>query len=600
MKKIENMKEVIHNLCAVLKLIFCLKKRYLIIVTAISLISTITPFATLILSQQLLNGLQQNNSNWNYLIFILSVYIFIQFISACVNVLQGFCFGKFSEYVRCELSKYYDRLCAKLTVQDFENDTIYDMIQRAEYGFGSRPVIIFNNFMGLFNGLISIIFSAVVLVQWNVWILLGFIILPLVCFNYFKKVSDYDYRIQYERVPMQRKSWYFTYLLTKDYYIKEVRILGLTDFLLKSKHDITDVLYNQNVDLLKKKSILKAGYNCVNFVFLFIIVFIALVETFNGKIMIGNFMTYVNTSTKVGNHITSIFDSLFALYSDSLYCENVIEFIDYVQKNHSEEHVEEKIVIDEIKEILIKKLYFKYPKSNSYALKNINFEIRKNDIVVFIGENGSGKTTLIKILLGIYDDYEGEILINGIELKKIDKKTYLKQISTIFQDYNCYEFKVKNNIEFGDIAKIHCKDDLENVSKLVLAHNFIHRLPNKYEQQVGNWFKGGIQLSGGEWQKLALARGLLKNSELYIFDEPTSSLDPTSEYNFFTNVISVFKNKIGIFVTHRFINARIANKIIVLREGEIIEYGTHEILMKQKKYYYKMYVLQQGFINEEK
>lgn len=156
----------------------------------------------------------------------------------------------------------------------------------------------------------------------------------------------------------------------------------------------------------------------MNFVFLFIIVFIALVETFNGKIMIGNFMTYVNTSTKVGNHITSIFDSLFALYSDSLYCENVIEFIDYVQKNHSEEHVEEKIVIDEIKEILIKKLYFKYPKSNSYALKNINFEIRKNDIVVFIGENGSGKTTLIKILLGIYDDYEGEILINGIELKK--------------------------------------------------------------------------------------------------------------------------------------------------------------------------------------
>lgn len=125
-------------------------------------------------------------------------------------------------------------------------------------------------------------------------------------------------------------------------------------------------------------------------------------------------------------------------------------------------------------------------------------------------------------------------------------------------------------------------------------------MPNKYEQQVGNWFKGGIQLSGGEWQKLALARGLLKNSELYIFDEPTSSLDPTSEYNFFTNVISVFKNKIGIFVTHRFINARIANKIIVLREGEIIEYGTHEILMKQKKYYYKMYVLQQGFINEEK
>lgn len=589
----KRLKKVIHNLFYVLKLMFNLKKGYLCVVIITSILVTIIPFVTLLLSQQLLNELQSNASNIKQLVYILSIYILIQFISTAINVFQGLCMGKYSEYVECELSKSYDKLCSKLSLKDFEDDKIYDMIQRAEYEFGSRPNLIFNNFLKLLNGIVGICFSIAILVRWHVWILFGFIILPLVCFKYFKKVSDLEYKTLYERTSVQRKSWYLTYLLTRDYYIKEVRTLGLTDYLLKKKFTIKDFLYNQNVDILKKKSFLRIRYQFVNFMFLFVIIFVALFETFYKVILIGNFMTYINTATKVGNYISSVVDSLFALYSDSLYCENIIVFMDYVEKKYTDKNLKHGLIIDDIEKIELINISYRYCKSSLYVLNNINLEIKKNDIVAFVGENGSGKTTLIKLMLGLYEDYEGEILVNGIDLKLIDKTNYIEKISSIFQDFNNYEFTVEDNIKFGDINRNVSIQDIENAAKLVSADGFIEKLPSKYKQQVGNWFAGGTQLSGGQWQKLALARGIIRDSKLYIFDEPTSSLDPSSEYMFFKNMITVFKEKIGIFVTHRFINAKIANKIIVFKNGEIVESGCHDELINHKKYYYKMYNLQQ-------
>lgn len=592
MKKKMSLKKVLHNLLYVLKLMFNLRKSYLYLILILSILMTFIPFITLILSQKLLNELQYSNNDIKQVVYILCTYIFIQLVSTISNVLQSYYMGKYEEYVKRELRNYYDKLCAKLSLKDFENDKIYDMIQRAEYEMGSRPILIFNNFIKLLKGLIGISLSIIILVHWHIWILLGFITLPLVCFNYFKKVSELEYKTLYERTSLQRKSWYLTYLMTKDYYIKEVRTLRLTDYFLNEIYNIREVLYYQNIGILKKKNILKIQYQFINFIFLSIIIFTALFETFYKRILIGNFMTYINTSTKVSTYVSSIVDSLFALYSDSLYCENVITFIEYIEKKQNREKLNLNLKIKDIKKIEFINVSYKYFKSNSYVLKDINLVIEKNDIVAFVGENGSGKTTLIKLILGLYDDYEGKILINGIDLKDIDKNDYINKISSIFQDYNNYEFTIKDNIKFGDITTNLDLNNIESAAKLVMANDFINKLPNKYEQQVGNWFIGGVQLSGGQWQKLALGRGVIRDAKLYIFDEPTASLDPSSEYDFFTNMVNVFKNKIGIFVTHRFINVRIANKIIVFKKGEILESGTHDELMKKKNYYFEMYNLQ--------
>lgn len=590
--KIIEIKERVCNLFIVFNLLLKLKKSYLIVIITLSIFIAIIPFITLLLSQLLLNSLQNGNVLLNELIGILVIYITFQFFGAMSNVLNTYIQGKYNEYASCELSKYFDRLCSKLSIRDFENDNIYDMIQRAEYEMGMRPITVLNHFISLINGIFGISFSIIILINWHIWILIGFIILPIACFKYFKIVSEIEYKTIYERTSVQRKSWYLTYLLTKDYYIKEVRTLGLTNFLLKEKFKIKDLIFNQNTNILKKKSKFKLLYQFLNFLFLFAIILIALMEAYNKTIMIGNFTTYITTSSKVENYINVIADSLFNLYSDSLYCSNIVTFIEHVNQNYKSN--QEGIRInDKITTIQLKNVSYKYPNTNQYALKNINLSLSSNDIVAFVGENGSGKTTLIKIILGLYTDYEGEILINDKELKEIDHSDYLNRISTIFQDYNNYEFTVQENIRYGDPKHEVSFETMLNAAKLTRASDFIEKLPKAYNQQVGNWFAGGVQLSGGQWQKLALARGLVKKSDVYIFDEPTSSLDPTSEFHFFKNMLEVFKNNIGLFVTHRFINAKLANKILVFKDGNIIEIGSHEDLIKNKRYYYNMYILQQ-------
>lgn len=590
--KIIEIKERVCNLFIVFNLLLKLKKSYLIVILTLSIFIAIIPFITLLLSQLLLNSLQNGNVLLNELIGILVIYITFQFFGAMSNVLNTYIQGKYNEYASCELSKYFDRLCSKLSIRDFENDNIYDMIQRAEYEMGMRPITVLNHFISLINGIFGISFSIIILINWHIWILIGFIILPIACFKYFKIVSEIEYKTIYERTSVQRKSWYLTYLLTKDYYIKEVKTLGLTNFLLKEKFKIKDLIFNQNTNILKKKSKFKLLYQFLNFLFLFAIILIALMEAYNKTIMIGNFTTYITTSSKVENYINVIADSLFNLYSDSLYCSNIVTFIEHVNQNYKSN--QEGIRInDKITTIQLKNVSYKYPNTNQYALKNINLSLSSNDIVAFVGENGSGKTTLIKIILGLYTDYEGEILINDKELKEIDHSDYLNRISTIFQDYNNYEFTVQENIRCGDPKHEVSFETMLNAAKLTRASDFIEKLPKAYNQQVGNWFAGGVQLSGGQWQKLALARGLVKKSDVYIFDEPTSSLDPTSEFHFFKNMLEVFKNNIGLFVTHRFINAKLANKIIVFKDGNIIESGSHEDLIKNKRYYYNMYILQQ-------
>lgn len=198
--------------------------------------------------------------------------------------------------------------------------------------------------------------------------------------------------------------------------------------------------------------------------------------------------------------------------------------------------------------------------------------------------------TLLKILSGMYLDYEGSILIDGIELRDIDQTSLSKKVSVIFQDYNKYQFTVKENIGFGDILDLNNINKIKKSAELANADIFINKLNKKYEQQVGTWFAGGTQLSGGQWQKLAISRLFMnEKASIYILDEPTSSLDIISEHNFFLDFSKNISNSIVIFSTHRFVSAKFSNKILVLDNGKLIECGTHDNLIKKKGKYYKMY-----------
>ena len=343
----------------------------------------------------------------------------------------------------------------------------------------------------------------------------------------------------------------------------------------------------------KRKNIFNFFYQLLNTLFSLIIVALAMLEALSSKLLLGSLMTYINTTTKVESAINNIASSCFTLYTDSVYCEYILSFFRLVD-NKKYQNNEEKIKIDSIKNIELKNVSYRYKNRKNYSLKNISLKLNSGEINALVGENGSGKTTLIKILTGLYTDYEGTVLVNDIDLRKIDMKDYQNKISTVFQDYNNYEFDAKNNIGVGDITQINNKEKIIKAAKLTGADDIIQTLPNKYDQQLGNWFSGGIQLSGGQWQKIAIARSLIRCASMYILDEPTAALDPSAEYSFFKNFRNNILDKIGIFVTHRFSNVKIADNIFVLKDGKLIEQGTHKSLMNNKGDYAKLYNIQIG------
>lgn len=245
--------------------------------------------------------------------------------------------------------------------------------------------------------------------------------------------------------------------------------------------------------------------------------------------------------------------------------------------------------MDKIESIEFINVSFIYPGQTVYALKDLNFKIQTNDSVAFVGRNGSGKSTIIKLMTGLYDDFTGEILINSISIHNYSKDTLYKKIGVIFQDFIQFDFTVRENIGFGDLEKMDNTSKIWNSAQLTGADELIKSFPNQIDQQLGRNFEGGVQISGGQWQKIAISRAFFKDADLYIMDEPSSFLDPESEKQVFLQFQNYIEGKIGVYISHRYTSVLYANRIIVLNEGQVVECGTHQQLIVKRGIYYKLF-----------
>lgn len=585
MSKIKSLK---YNVVYVLKLVLNYKKRYLVGLVVLTIINAILPFISIINVQIIINTVQMKLP-FEILVNSITIFVVINILMIICANLYSYLLSVYSDYLYLVLNNKLLDETNKFNFKDFENTVIYNVIQRAEEEIGVRPISLITSILSMLSGFITLISSLVILLSWNSKIVILFLLLPIFAIFYFMKISKYEYNIKFNRTTYERKSWYIAHLLTKDTYIKEVKMLRLFDYLITEFKKLRLKFHLQNKKIAQKKSFFTFIYNMMNNFIALFIVLKAILDTYKGALLVGNLMTVINTSSKVENAIKSLVNTMFNIYQDGLFCSNIVTFF---QLKHESFEGNSKIHITSINSIEIINLSYKYHGRQEYALKNVSMKLSKGDRVAIVGENGSGKSTLIKILCKLYDDYEGEILVNGISLKDINMINYGLLISTVFQDYNQYQFTVQENIGFGDVERLDEIEIVQEASKLSGAAEFIENLPNKYDQQVGLWFENGTQLSGGQWQKLAISRAFMKNAELFIFDEPTASLDPSAEFEFFKNYSSKIQEKIGIFVTHRFTNAKFTNKIIVMHKGEIVANGTHEELMKSNLEYKKMYDFQ--------
>ncbi|MCR1825001.1 ABC transporter ATP-binding protein [Terrisporobacter muris] len=576
-----------------LKLLFKYDKKYLFISIIMAIFQGVIPTFTLTISQQILNTLQKNQTTIKYLVFLLSIYAMLNVIPSLIISIYSYYRTKFNK----NFEKYIDELLLKkilkLNLKDFEDDEVYDMINRAKSQRGINLTTLFENSVNLVKEIISIVSLIVLLSKFNVWLILIVIIVPIINSLFSVKFGKEQYDIVYDRTYKERKLWYIDHLVSKGQAYKEIKLFNIGNKLLNYYLKLKTEIIKQDLKVVKKTFWTTLLCMFFDSVIDAMIIGYIIFQGFLKKILIGDTTVYIQAVQSIKSNVESIFTLVSTIIQESFYINLFFDLLEYNISDTPDELLGDKFTISNIEHIKIENLSYKYPESDCYALENINLEISKGESIALVGRNGSGKTTLIKILMGFYDNYEGVIKINGINFKKIDKQSYRDIVSSVFQDYIKYEATLRENVSIG--LGISLGESNENIDSKILEvikktnlKSSIYK-ENGLDTILGTWF-GKTQLSMGEWQRLAISRALLKNADLYIFDEPDASLDAEAESQLLNLYKSTFKDKIGIFITHNISTAsKITDNIVVLDNGSIAERGNHKELLCEQGIYSKLF-----------
>lgn len=575
-------------------LLLNIDKTHLIIIVILNIFNGFIPTLSIIATQYLINVLQTNiKYNFNYILVPFLIYIGVNLLSAITLQLINYFQSLFQLRISYKLNVMILEKTETLNLKDYEDSDIYNKLKRAQDQAGSRPYTVFTLFLNLISSVITLASSSTILIFWKSWILLIIMIVPIISSLYMINLGYLQYKIEWMRVEKGRKSWYLSYLLTNDIAFKEIKLYNLANFFINEYQKLNKEFLSQDTKIIIKRTRISILFEMVDEIVGGCICLLIIRAAFLGQILLGSTIAYIRCISNVQAKTQDILSTISSMYQNNLFIKQFFEFIDLTSKDNNITKTDNKVKIQDIRSIEFKNVYFKYNESKDYVLKNISFKINKGETIALVGINGSGKTTLVKLLAGFYDDYEGEILINNIPMNKIDKISMREKIGMLFQDFTKYELTCRENVGVGKLNFINDNDKLLNAITKADGISILKRLSNGIDTQLGVWFDNGTQLSGGQWQKIALSRAFLRNADCYILDEPSSSLDPIAEHEVFAKSFQLVKIKIGIFITHRLSNIEdIATRIFVLNNGELVEEGDHNSLMELKGYYMKMYNMQ--------
>lgn len=514
------------------------------------------------------------------------VYISIDIFTTLITAVYNYYTSKVSLDLDLKLRLSVLEKALALKMEDFENTETFNMINRASNEGNSKIITFFSSIVSTAQALLSILSLLLILLTFNIWLVLPVIFVPIIQYIYSVYISKVQYNIQKARTTKERKSWYISYLITQGVGIKEFIIFRLKDFMLGRFKQLNKGFIKQDLQIVKRSSITYFLLDFLDYIISGFIFFYIVLCGVKQLILVGDVITYTRSVFNVRAKIKSIFSVFSTIAKNALFAGMYFDFMELPVEKQDDT---DKIKLTSIDEIEVRNLAYKYPSSAKYALQNVNFHLHKGSIMAILGNNGSGKSTLIKLLLGFYENYEGEILFNGIELRNIDRTSFYALISVLFQDFTKYESTVRENVAYGDIANL--ANDAK-IKQALTTVNFPFALidEKKLETQLGFWFDDGKQLSMGEWQKIAIARTIMKNGDFYIFDEPDAALDVNAQNDIVKIYTKLAQDKICLMISHKIQKiSNLANEIIVLNKGQVVEQGSYaELRINPQSYLNKI------------
>jgi ATP-binding cassette, subfamily B, bacterial len=399
------------------------------------------------------------------------------------------------------------------------------------------------------------------------------------------------YAKNFRQTPIKRQMDYLRVLGGSKEAAKELKLFGLSQYLTDRFASLSDVIYSQDVSLARRRLAAGSVLSVVGTLGYYSAYAWVIWRTLAGALSIGTLTFLAGAIQQASLNIQQVFSTLAGIADQALFLTDLLAFFGMQPAIRSKPHALP-APRPIRKGFQFRNVSFRYPGTERLVLRGLNFQLRPQERVALIGENGEGKTTIVKLLTRLYDPTEGEVLLDGIDLREYNLEDLYREIGVIFQDFMRYEMTAAENIASGHIEDLSHPVLLEEAARKSGADQVIQRLAGGYDQMLGRRFERGVDLSGGEWQKLALARAYLRDSQVLILDEPTAALDARSEYEVFQRFAELTREKMALFISHRFSTVRMADRIVVLEDGRIAEEGTHDELSSLGGRYAEMFELQ--------
>lgn len=507
-------------------------------------------------------------------------------LNRLTGLLDGLLGDSFSNYTSVLIMRH----AATLDLEQSEDPEFYDKLERARQQTLGRTMLL-SQIMSQMQDLISMVFLVVGLFTFNIWLILFLILTILPSFIGESYFNSQNYSLTRSQTPERRELDYLRYLGASDETAKEVKIFGLGDFIIARFKRLSDKFYKDNSKLAIRRSLWGTVFSVLGSTGYYGAYVFIIVKTINGSITVGS-LTFLAGSFRQLRALTeSILLRFTTISQGAIYLNDFIEFF----------HIQPAIKVaknplpfpDPIRQgFTFENVGFKYRHSDNWANRYLNFTLHPGETLALVGENGAGKTTLVKLLARLYEPTEGRILLDGTDLKEYDPEGLRLNLGVIFQDFLRYQMTLSNNIAVGNISQQDNAGLIIKAAQGSMADRLAEKLPGQYEQTLGKRFNNGVELSGGEWQKVALARIYMKEAQVLILDEPTAALDARAEYEVFQRFAQMTQGKSAVLISHRFSTARLADRILVLDKGQLLEMGTHEELLALNGRYAELFNLQ--------